>query len=114
MLIGGEIRLRRIDRPDRFRPLQGVAQRREAGARRGFIAGGGRADRAGEADEENGAGCEQQPAPLHRQAAFFRWSRTRTSAICTAFKAAPLRRLSETTQRLRPKGTVGSLRMRLT
>lgn len=36
------------------------------------------------------------------------------SAICTAFSAAPLRRLSETHQKARPWGTVGSLRMRLT
>jgi hypothetical protein len=36
------------------------------------------------------------------------------SAICTAFNAAPLRRLSDTHQNDRPCSTVGSLRMRLT
>lgn len=36
----------------------------------------------------------------------------RLSAICTAFKAAPLRRLSDTHQKLRPLSTVGSSRMR--
>ena len=36
------------------------------------------------------------------------------SAICTAFSAAPLRRLSETHQNDSPCATVGSLRMRLT
>lgn len=40
--------------------------------------------------------------------------RIRTSAIWTALRAAPLRRLSETTQRLRPLGTVGSMRRRPT
>ncbi len=43
-----------------------------------------------------------------------RWSAARISAICTALSAAPLRRLSATTQKLRPYGTVGSRRMRLT
>ena len=38
---------------------------------------------------------------------------TSTSAICTAFSAAPLRKLSDTTQRLRPFSIVGSSRMRL-
>ena len=37
---------------------------------------------------------------------------TITSAIWTAFSAAPLRRLSETTQRLRPFSIVGSSRIR--
>ena len=37
---------------------------------------------------------------------------TRTSAICTALSAAPLRRLSDTIQRLRPLSIVGSSRMR--
>ena len=36
------------------------------------------------------------------------------SAICTAFSAAPLRRLSDTHQNDSPCGTVGSLRIRLT
>jgi hypothetical protein len=36
------------------------------------------------------------------------------SAICTAFSAAPLRRLSDTHQNDKPCSTVGSLRMRLT
>jgi hypothetical protein len=36
------------------------------------------------------------------------------SAICTAFSAAPLRRLSDTHQNDSPFATVGSLRMRLT
>jgi len=40
------------------------------------------------------------------------WSKH--SAICTAFKAAPLRRLSPTTKRARPWRTVGSWRMRPT
>lgn len=39
---------------------------------------------------------------------------TNVSAICTAFSAAPLRRLSDTHQNESPCGTVGSLRMRLT
>ena len=38
---------------------------------------------------------------------------TSTSAICTAFSAAPLRRLSETIHSIRPLSTVGSSRMRL-
>src|SRR6185369_11865902 len=38
----------------------------------------------------------------------------RHSAICTAFNAAPLRRLSDTIQSDRPCSTVGSLRIRLT
>ena len=52
----------------------------------------------------------------HGQAAFLtsRFWATRTSAICTAFKAAPLRRLSDTHQKARPCGTVWSMRMRLT
>ena len=36
------------------------------------------------------------------------------SAICTAFSAAPLRRLSETHQKASPLGTVGSILSRLT
>ena len=40
------------------------------------------------------------------------WVSRSSSAICTAFNAAPLRRLSETTQRCKPCGTVGSRRMR--
>jgi Nucleotidyltransferase domain len=36
------------------------------------------------------------------------------SAICTAFNAAPLRRLSDTHQNDNPFATVGSLRIRLT
>ena len=43
-----------------------------------------------------------------------RYLAAKISAICTAFSAAPFRRLSETTQRLSPFGTVGSRRMRLT
>ena len=39
---------------------------------------------------------------------------TSASAICTAFSAAPLRRLSETHQKARPCGTVGSRRRRET
>ena len=39
---------------------------------------------------------------------------TTVSAICTAFSAAPLRRLSDTHQNDSPCSTVGSLRMRLT
>ena len=37
-----------------------------------------------------------------------------TSAICTVLSAAPLRRLSDTTQSDRPLSTVWSSRMRLT
>src|ERR1051326_8511913 len=37
----------------------------------------------------------------------------RTSAICTAFSAAPLRKLSETHHSTSPLSTVGSVRMRL-
>ncbi len=49
-------------------------------------------------------------------AAFFtsRFIAIIVSAICTAFSAAPFRRLSETHQNDRPFATVGSLRMRLT
>ncbi len=36
------------------------------------------------------------------------------SAICTALRAAPLRKLSDTTHMARPFSTVGSLRIRLT
>ena len=39
---------------------------------------------------------------------------TSSSPICTAFSAAPLRRLSDTFQKIRPFSTVGSLRTRLT
>ena len=45
--------------------------------------------------------------------AFFRWRRPRSSAICTALSAAPLRRLSDTHHKARPFSTVGSLRTRL-
>ena len=48
------------------------------------------------------------------QAAFCRCLRPSSSAICTAFSAAPLRRLSLTTQRERPFSTVGSSRIRQT
>ena len=44
---------------------------------------------------------------------FFSTSRPSNSAICTAFSAAPLRRLSETHQKLRPFSMVESWRMRL-
>ena len=44
---------------------------------------------------------------------FFRTFCPNTSAICTAFNAAPLRRLSETHQRFKPFSTVLSVRMRL-
>jgi len=47
-------------------------------------------------------------------AAFFRCRRPSSSAICTAFSAAPLRRLSETTHMARPLSMVGSSRTRLT
>src|SRR5207253_121774 len=43
-----------------------------------------------------------------------RCSSTSISAIWTALRAAPLRRLSATTHKLSPFGTVGSRRMRLT
>ena len=47
------------------------------------------------------------------QAAFLSRPRlTRASAICTVLRAAPLRRLSETTHRLRPFSIVPSSRMR--
>ena len=55
-------------------------------------------------------------APIH-QAARLAWISPRStsaSAICTAFRAAPLRRLSETHQKARPFGTVGSRRRRET
>ena len=51
---------------------------------------------------------------LERYAAFLRCLRPSSSAICTALSAAPLRKLSLTTQRLRPFSTVGSSRIRLT
>ena len=41
-------------------------------------------------------------------------SRIKISAICTALSAAPLRRLSDTTQRLRPLATESSSRIRPT
>jgi hypothetical protein len=54
--------------------------------------------------------------PRHPQAACFASIRcaTSVSAICTAFSAAPLRRLSDTHQNEIPCATVGSLRIRLT
>ncbi len=54
--------------------------------------------------------------PTYGYAACFSTSfcATSDSAICTAFNAAPLRKLSETHQKPRPFGTVGSRRMRLT
>ena len=57
-----------------------------------------------------------RPAPSPRQAASFASipCAISVSAICTAFSAAPLRRLSDTHQNDSPCGTVGSLRMRLT
>lgn len=45
---------------------------------------------------------------------FSRFIATTVSAICTAFSAAPLRRLSDTHQNAMPFSTVGSRRMRLT
>ncbi len=42
------------------------------------------------------------------------WSRSSSSAICTALVAAPLRRLSETTNSARPRSCARSLRMRPT
>ncbi len=45
---------------------------------------------------------------------FFRQRFPSVSAICTAFRAAPLRRLSLTHQRFRPFSMVPSCRMRLT
>ena len=57
------------------------------------------------------------PPPLRpRQAAFFASNPCAiiASAICTAFSAAPLRRLSDTHQNASPFSTVGSLRRRLT
>ena len=44
---------------------------------------------------------------------FFSTRRPSSSAICTAFSAAPLRRLSETHQNESPFSMVGSVRMRL-
>ena len=49
----------------------------------------------------------------HAAYPFFRCSRPSNSAICTAFNAAPLRRLSLTHHRIRPLSTVGSSRTRL-
>ena len=45
---------------------------------------------------------------------FFSTRRPSSSAICTAFSAAPLRRLSETTHSDSPLSIVGSCRIRLT
>ena len=56
----------------------------------------------------------RDPISLWHQAALNKLRLMRDSAICTAFSAAPLRRLSDTIHRLRPCSTVGSLRMRLT
>jgi len=53
-------------------------------------------------------------ASFEAHAAFCRCLRPSSSAICTALSAAPLRRLSLTTHRLRPFSTVGSSRIRLT
>ena len=61
------------------------------------------------------AGCHPVRRPVH--AARLAWispCSTSASAICTAFSAAPLRRLSETHQKARPFGTVGSRRRRET
>src|SRR5918995_1366825 len=62
-------------------------------------------------DLDDGVARPDRPwraAPIH-QAARLAWISPRStsaSAICTAFKAAPLRRLSETHQKARPFGTV--------
>ncbi len=53
----------------------------------------------------------------HAHAARLAWISpcpTSASAICTALRAAPLRRLSDTHQKARPLGTVGSRRRRET
>src|SRR4030095_10916650 len=60
------------------------------------------------------AGASAGHCNRHSQAAFCRCLRPSNSAICTALSAAPLRRLSLTTQMLRPLSTVGSSRTRLT
>ena len=70
-------------------------------------------NRRGPADA--GPLCRSGPASAGCQAACF--SRPRLimlSAICTVLSAAPLRRLSETIQRLRPFSMVASSRMRET
>ena len=54
-------------------------------------------------------GCSDQPAPFPA-----RHSRASSSAIWTAFSAAPFRRLSDTHQRFRPLSIVLSRRIRLT
>ena len=70
---------------------------------------------------QSAAGGSGQPAEalgraalgLKRYAAFCRCRRPSSSAICTALSAAPLRRLSDTHQRLRPLSMVESSRTRL-
>jgi hypothetical protein len=52
--------------------------------------------------------------PAGNQAALRKWVAISSSAICTAFRAAPLRRLSDTIHKFRPFATVVSLRTRLT
>ena len=65
---------------------------------------------------ENGA--RQGPVMFHapkgqKAQPFFRTFWPRASAICTAFSAAPLRRLSDTHQKFRPFSIVESWRIRL-
>lgn len=53
------------------------------------------------------------PAKTEWNQPFFSTRFPRSSAICTAFNAAPLRRLSDTHQKFRPFSIVLSCRMRL-
>jgi len=77
--------------------------RRETGSKGRAVTG-----RRGRAEARN-----QRGKVGWRYAAFLSSLRLiRHSAICTAFNAAPLRKLSATIQSERPYSTVGSLRMR--
>ena len=80
------------------------------------MAAGARGGPVRSADSQAGPPSRPQITPHRPQAAFFtsRFIAIIVSAICTAFSAAPLRRLSDTHQNDRPCSTVGSLRMRLT
>ena len=80
-------------------------------ARRALVAAEAWRQRGGESLRIGVVGERDQ---LERHAAFLRCRRPSSSAIWTAFSAAPLRRLSETHQSERPLSTVGSSRTRLT
>ena len=92
------------------------------GLRSGLVQPAARADRHLRRDGIErrlalGLGHDASPAPLgaaRRDRALTQPRSTSTSAISTAFVAAPLRRLSLTTQKASPRSTDGSVRTRPT